>query len=207
MNLVREDNTFLDELEKMSSKRSVVLVGKSVTLTKKNTKDYIGHWKEINMVTGEEITDSAKLTSSSGFIRTPLNRSFARCKKRLLDVVGATIGIILTFPLWLLIPILIKMDSDGPVFYCQTRVGKNRRRNRRRKNSEYSVGNNRNRERRRDNYLGSSFRLFKFRTMVHDAERETGPVWAKPNDKRITKFGAFLRKLRLDELPQFLNVK
>ena len=206
MNLVREDNTFFDELERISSNQVIPVNRESVTLTSKNRKDYFGHGKEFQMVTGEEITNSAKPNTSAVSITTPLNRAGSRIIKRLFDIVGAIIGIILTLPLWLIIPVLIKIDSQGPVFYCQTRVGKNRRKDRRRTSSEDSVGNSRSRERRRDNCFGRTFKLFKFRTMIHDAERESGPVWAKPNDKRITRLGAFIRKMRLDELPQFLNV-
>ena len=206
MNLVREDNTLLDELERISSRQAIPACRASVTLTFKNRKDYFGHGNSLDMVTGEEITDSANPAASADSITTSLDKAGSRIIKRLFDIVGAISGIILTLPLWLMITVLIKLDSEGPVFYCQTRVGKNRRRDRRRTSSEDSVGNSRSRERRRDNYFGRTFKLFKFRTMIHDAERESGPVWAKPNDKRVTRFGAFLRKMRLDELPQLLNV-
>ena len=206
MNLIRDDNTLLDELERISSRPAVPACRTSVTLTLKNRKDYFGHGKFFNMVTGEEIADSANPDTSTDSITTSLDRLGFRIIKRLFDVVGAFLGIILTMPLWLIIIVFIKLDSQGPVFYCQTRVGKNQRRNRRRTSSKDSIGNSRSRERRRDNCYGRTFTLFKFRTMIHDAERESGPVWAKPNDKRITRFGAFLRKMRLDELPQFLNV-
>jgi len=206
MKLVREDSTLLDELERISSRQTIPACRASVTLTLKNRKDYIGHGNSFNMVTGEEITDSANTAASADSITTPLDRAGLRIIKRLFDVVGAISGIILTLPLWLIITVLIKIDSQGPVFYCQTRVGKNYRRDRRRTSSEDSVGNSRSRERRRDNCFGRTFTLFKFRTMIHDAERESGPVWAKPNDKRVTRFGAVLRKMRLDELPQLLNV-
>jgi len=206
MKLVREDNTIFDELERISSRQATSVGGASVTLTFKNREDYFSHGETYNMVAGEEITDSAKLGTSADSITTPLDRPSSRIIKRLFDVVGAIIGIILTLPLWLIITVLIKLDSQGPVFYSQTRVGRNLRRNRRRTSSQDSVGNSRSRERRRDNCFGGTFKLFKFRTMIHDAERESGPVWAKPNDKRVTRFGAFLRKMRFDELPQFLNV-
>ena len=206
MNLVREDISLLDDLEKISSRQAVPACRASVTLTFKNTEDYFGHGKYSNMAAGEEITDSDKLNTSADSVTTPLDRPGSRIIKRLFDVVGAILGIILTLPLWLIITVLIKMDSQGPVFYSQTRVGRNLRRNRRRTSSQDSVGNSRSRERRRDNCFGRTFNLFKFRTMIHDAEKESGPVWAKPNDKRVTRFGAFLRKMRFDELPQFLNV-
>jgi len=206
MKLVRKDNTLLDELKRINSRQAIPVDRASVTLTFKNRKDYLGNGKSLNMITGEEITDSVNPDTSAASLTTPLDRPGLRIIKRLFDIVGTILGIILTLPLWLIITVLIKIDSQGPVFYCQTRVGKNRRRNRRRTNSEDSVGNSRSRERRRDNCFGRTFNLFKFRTMIYDAERESGPVWAKPNDKRVTRLGAFLRKMRLDELPQFLNV-
>jgi exopolysaccharide biosynthesis polyprenyl glycosylphosphotransferase len=98
--------------------------------------------------------------------------------KRAIDIVGATIGLILLSPLLILTAILIKLTSPGPVVYSQVRVGKD----------------------------GKHFNIYKFRTMRVDAEKHTGPVWASKNDNRITPIGAFLRKTRIDEIPQFVNV-
>lgn len=126
--------------------------------------------------------------------------------KRTLDIFGAIVGLILTLPVWLIFPLLIKLDSRGPVFYCQTRVGQNRRKADRRVYQTAGVDCKRNRDRRRDNYFGSTFEVIKFRTMVSDAEKQTGPVWATKNDPRITRLGNFMRKTRIDEIPQFLNV-
>ncbi len=98
--------------------------------------------------------------------------------KRIFDLVGATIAIILLFPVWILIPILIKMTSPGPVFYLQERMGLD----------------------------GKSFDMIKFRSMRIDAEKETGAVWAKKDDDRKTLIGTIIRKTSLDEVPQFFNV-
>lgn len=97
--------------------------------------------------------------------------------KRACDIVLATIGLLLTLPFWPLIALLIKLDSRGPVFYSQIRVG----------------------------LLGRHFRLYKFRTMVLGSEKD-GCAWAALNDPRVTRVGRYLRKLRLDELPQLVNV-
>ncbi|MFO1036113.1 MAG: sugar transferase [Geminicoccaceae bacterium] len=102
--------------------------------------------------------------------------------KRLVDIVGAGLGLLLTLPLWPLIALAIKLDSPGPVLFRQLRIGR-----------------------------GSAdrtelFTMLKFRSMRVDAEARTGAVWAKKNDDRITRVGRFLRKTRLDELPQLLNV-
>ncbi len=131
---------------------------------------------------------------------------FSRIIKRSMDIVGAIVGLILTTPVWILLPIIIKLDSKGPVFYSQVRVGINRRKENRRMYQKTEVNDNRNRDRRRDDYNGSTFKVLKFRTMVSDAEKSSGPVWASKNDPRITVIGNFLRKTRLDEIPQFINI-
>jgi lipopolysaccharide/colanic/teichoic acid biosynthesis glycosyltransferase len=140
----------------------------------------------------------AKPSGVKGMLRKALKRG--------IDILGALIGLILTLPLWLVLPILIKLDSPGPVFYTQLRVGINRRKRERRYHQRADVTDRRARERRRENYMGKPFKVYKFRTMINDAERETGPVWATKNDSRITRVGAFLRKTRMDEIPQFINV-
>ncbi|MFZ5981832.1 MAG: sugar transferase [Candidatus Zixiibacteriota bacterium] len=127
--------------------------------------------------------------------------------KRTLDIVGALVGLILALPFMLILPILIKLDSSGPVFYTQLRVGVNRRKKDRRYHQRTELNaDQRQRDRRRENYLGKPFQVIKFRTMVQDAESKSGPVWATKNDPRITRLGAFLRKTRLDEIPQFINI-
>lgn len=98
--------------------------------------------------------------------------------KRGVDVFCATIGIVLTLPFLPLIALAIKLDSAGPVFYRQERVGE----------------------------MEKSFFLYKFRTMQADAESKTGAVWAQKNDSRVTRTGEFFRKCRIDELPQFFNI-
>ncbi|MCE5336677.1 MAG: exopolysaccharide biosynthesis polyprenyl glycosylphosphotransferase, partial [Desulfobacteraceae bacterium] len=111
---------------------------------------------------------------SDGFKKTPL-RSFYKTS---FDLLCATIGLILTAPLMPLIALAIRIDSPGPVFFRQVRVGES----------------------------GRKFRICKFRTMSQDAEKKTGAVWATENDPRITRVGKILRKTRLDELPQIFNV-
>ena len=98
--------------------------------------------------------------------------------KRSLDVTLASAGLILLAPLLCLIALAIKIDSPGRVFFFQDRLGRRR----------------------------VPFRCLKFRTMCEDAERDTGPVWASADDPRITRVGRFLRKSRMDELPQLINV-
>lgn len=136
-----------------------------------------------------------------------LKAMMARFAKRSLDIAGSVVGLLLTIPVFLIVPILIKLDSPGPVFYTQTRVGVNRRRGDRRYHQRGDIPQERrSRGRRRQDLMGKPFTVIKFRTMVNDAERKSGPVWATKNDTRITKLGRFLRKSRIDEIPQFLNV-
>ena len=97
--------------------------------------------------------------------------------KRLIDVVGSLVGLILLAPLFGLIAVLIKADSPGPVLYRQTRVG----------------------------LQGTSYVLLKYRSMYQHAEVD-GARWADISDCRITRVGRWLRKLHLDELPQLVNV-
>lgn len=97
--------------------------------------------------------------------------------KRFIDVVFSSLVILAGLPFWVIIGLIVKLGSKGPVFYAQERVGK---------------GSN-------------NFRMYKFRSMANDAEK-AGPQWAKVNDPRVTPFGKFLRKSHLDEIPQFWNV-
>lgn len=97
--------------------------------------------------------------------------------RRLLDITIAGSGLLLLSPFWLLIALLICLDSSGPIFYRATRVGKD----------------------------GQLFHLFKFRTMVTNADQQ-GPAITTAGDPRITRIGDILRRTKLDELPQLLNV-
>ncbi len=135
----------------------------------------------------------------------PFRISLRAFFKRIVDITGASIGLLLTSPFFIILPILIKLDSPGPVFYLQLRVGHNRRRRERRAPHGSSLGRS-SRDRRRQDLRGRPFNVIKFRTMVADAEKKCGPVWATRNDPRITRLGHFLRKTRLDEIPQFINV-
>jgi lipopolysaccharide/colanic/teichoic acid biosynthesis glycosyltransferase len=94
--------------------------------------------------------------------------------KRAIDVLGSLFGLLLLWPIFLVIACVVKAESDGPIFFRQTRVGLH----------------------------GKDFRIFKFRSMCQAA----GPEITTKGDARITKSGAFLRKYKLDELPQLLNV-
>jgi lipopolysaccharide/colanic/teichoic acid biosynthesis glycosyltransferase len=126
--------------------------------------------------------------------------------KRSVDVALSLVGLVITAPLMLGTAILIKATSPGPVLYRQERIGLNRRSRERRRGATASGDDRRGRDRRVLVNFGRPFTIYKFRTMVVDAERGTPPVWAKERDPRITRLGRFLRKTRIDELPQFINV-
>ena len=98
--------------------------------------------------------------------------------KRISDIAISLIILIITLPLNILISILIKIDSKGPVFFKQDRIGMNNK----------------------------VFKIYKFRSMFEDAEKHTGPVWSKKDDPRVTTIGKLIRQLRIDEIPQFYNV-
>ena len=107
-----------------------------------------------------------------------LNTFYNKYLKRVLDLIIAIPCLMIFLPLWLIISIIIKLDSSGPVLYKQRRIGE-------------------------DN---TKFTIRKFRSMFYDAEKESGPVWAADEDPRITRVGAWLRRFRLDEIPQLINV-
>lgn len=98
--------------------------------------------------------------------------------KRAFDFILASIGLFLSLPVWPIIGLAIKIEDGGPLFYRQERVGKG----------------------------AKIFTIVKFRSMVPDAERQTGPVWASENDGRVTQVGRILRATALDELPQLWNI-
>lgn len=128
------------------------------------------------------VTGQARTNQIYGFplieIQPQLLQPWERRVKRLIDISVSLFSLIILSPLLLLTAILIKLDSRGPVFFKQKRVGKN----------------------------GKIFKVYKFRSMIQDAEKYTGPVWAGKKDPRITRVGRIIRKLRVDEFPQLFNV-
>jgi lipopolysaccharide/colanic/teichoic acid biosynthesis glycosyltransferase len=117
---------------------------------------------------------------------------------RALNLCLASGALLALSPLMAVIAALVKLSSKGPVFYTQTRVGLDRRRGR--------PVPPEMQHRRRDDLGGRVFTIYKFRTMCVNAEHLTGAVWAAKEDPRVTPIGRHLRKYRLDELPQLLNV-
>jgi len=133
-------------------------------------------WSEFAERLPARFIDERWVATAEGF-RSVNEQSF-QVIKRLMDICLAFMGLVLGFPLVGLAAILIKLQDGGAVFYSQERVGKGEK----------------------------TFRVYKLRTMVDQAENGTGPVWASPNDPRVTRVGFWLRKLRIDEIPQMWNV-
>jgi exopolysaccharide biosynthesis polyprenyl glycosylphosphotransferase len=98
--------------------------------------------------------------------------------KRALDLLFSFFALLITLPVTSVIAALIKIESEGPIIFKQKRTGQN----------------------------GKEFNVYKFRSMVNDAEKLSGPVWSTKDDPRITKIGKFIRKVRIDEIPQMLDV-
>ena len=107
-----------------------------------------------------------------------LSTFYNKYLKRVLDLIIAIPCLMIFSPLWLIISIIIKLDSSGPALYKQKRIGEN----------------------------NTTFTIRKFRSMFYDAEKDSGPVWVADDDPRITRAGAWLRRFRLDEIPQLVNV-
>jgi lipopolysaccharide/colanic/teichoic acid biosynthesis glycosyltransferase len=126
----------------------------------------------------------------------PAERSEAM--NRVLNVIIAGIALLLLAPVCVLVALLVKLTSPGPVFYTQTRVGLDRRWGR-------GAGDGAD-ERRLEDLGGQPFTILKFRSMRVDAEAAGQAVWATKHDPRITPVGRMLRKTRLDEVPQLINV-
>lgn len=135
--------------------------------------------------------------------------AWTRRAKRAMDVCGAVILLILLAPVMLLVALAVKLTSPGPVLFRQIRTGLNLRSSRDRRSSRSDVPaderRNPSRDRRQSPNYGRPFVLYKFRTMRIDAEKN-GAQFATKNDPRVTPIGRFLRKTRLDELPQLWNV-
>jgi exopolysaccharide biosynthesis polyprenyl glycosylphosphotransferase len=112
------------------------------------------------------------------YINKPSENHLSLLLKRLIDVGGALFGLIVLSPLFLVVSLLVKLTSPGPIFYAQERMTAN----------------------------GRVFKMWKFRSMKQDADKEEGFTWTVENDPRRTKFGTFIRKTSLDEFPQLWNV-
>ena len=135
-------------------------------------EDAVAFYERLNQKIALEGLTPGYLVFHGGF-RWP-----SRVVKRGTDVLLALLALLITVPLWVVLPILIKLSSPGPVFYRQERVG----------------------------WHGRRFTILKFRSMQQNAEAAGHAIWAEECDTRVTAVGRFMRRYRLDELPQLLNV-
>jgi len=128
------------------------------------------------------VSGQARISSIYGFPLIEMNpiimKPWEEAMKRFIDILASTSVLLAGLPLWILVAIAVKLDSSGPVFYRQERVGRN----------------------------GRIFSMVKFRSMKADAEKTSGPKWAEKNDPRVTRMGRIMRRLHIDEVPQFINV-
>jgi exopolysaccharide biosynthesis polyprenyl glycosylphosphotransferase len=109
-------------------------------------------------------------------INTEIIKPYQRLLKRTFDIVFSLLVILIGFPIWFIVGVIVKTTSKGPIFYVQNRIGKD----------------------------GKVFKIFKFRSMTNEQKIKT-PNWTSSNDPRVTPFGRFIRKSHLDEIPQFWN--
>jgi lipopolysaccharide/colanic/teichoic acid biosynthesis glycosyltransferase len=148
-------------------------------MTSLRINDIMPQWREQRVTFGE-----------------PRPRGYEDRARRALNVTVASLGLLVTAPVMVVIAVLIKLTSRGPVMYRQTRVGLDRR-------APGSEGGN---HRRTADVGGKPFTIYKFRTMAAGESEGGRQVWAAPDDVRVTSLGRILRQFRLDELPQLVNV-
>jgi sugar transferase (PEP-CTERM system associated) len=167
----------VDRIVVSLSERRGVFPIKELLNCKFNGIDIVDAISFYEQLTGKLMIENV---NPSSFIFDPsFNMSpYMKKIKRLIDIVLSIVGLLIALPLMGLIAVGIKIDSRGPVFFRQIRVG-----------------------------MGAkNFMLYKFRTMREDAEEASGAVWAQTDDPRVTRIGSFLRKQRFDELPQLYNI-
>jgi len=185
-----EKNLFAQSLLTGLAATSLIGMTKSILKIKKSLPiiDDVNY-----LITGYGAALYGMFRLMSGYYRSPWKREktnqttlnqkvLVELTKRAIDIVGSIVGLILSIPIMMMAGVAIKLSSKGPIFYHQQRVGKF------------------------EEDFVALFNVYKLRTMVNDAEKKNGAVWASKQDPRITKVGLFLRKTRIDELPQFFNV-
>jgi lipopolysaccharide/colanic/teichoic acid biosynthesis glycosyltransferase len=150
----------------------------------------------VEVVRGTDVVRNADGPALSTSELRVIPRQRKEWLNRAVNVMLASLAMLALSPILLLVALAVKLTSRGPILYSQTRVGLDRRWN----STEHLY------DRRVRDLGGRIFKIYKFRSMYMDAERDSGAVWAKRSDPRVTPVGRVIRKLRLDELPQFINV-
>ena len=178
-----------DELPKLISEHNVKDILISLDSSEHDQLLRVISWCDSNAVSIKIVPDlydiisgQARTNQIYGFplieIMPELMQPWERAVKRTIDIIFSLTILIAGLPLWIIVAIAIKLDSKGRVFYTQERVGREEK----------------------------HFRIIKFRSMHEGAEHASGPVWANKKDPRVTRVGKILRRLRLDEVPQLINV-
>lgn len=179
----------LDELPSLISEHNVKDVLISLDSSEHDQLLRVISWCDSNTVSLKIVPDlydiisgQARTNQIYGFplieIMPELMQPWELAVKRSIDILFSLTVLLIGLPIWILIAIAIKIDSKGPVFYTQERVGKEEK----------------------------HFRIIKFRSMYEGAEHASGPVWANKKDPRVTRVGKILRRLRIDEIPQLINI-
>lgn len=147
---------------------------------------------------GEEAGTPARRSTPAGALAAVGPRPRSEFAARVLNVLVAAVALVIVSPVLAVCAVLVRATSRGPIFYKQVRVGIDKRW----MSAEQSGGD----EQRLRDLGGRAFTIYKFRSMYVDAESQSGAVWATKGDRRVTPVGRILRKSRMDELPQLLNV-
>jgi len=176
-----------------------------------------------------EVLKTGRISHSESLNPSVLTRksgegsNLSNLTKRIIDIVGSSVLIVIFSPIMLAIAIAIKVTSKGPILYKQQRIGEDRRNGERRRTPDRrrdpgrrAAGDRRKGERRKTRLPGKPFYIYKFRSMVADAEEQqkllekyneaSGPLFKMKDDPRVTPVGRFIRRYSLDELPQLFNV-
>jgi len=160
------------DLEQYFRLKSIVMVCEKSGVHTKFIPDYY------NIISTKPYTEDMQGLPVIHIRYVPLNNGFRAALKRLEDIIGSVIGIILSSPIMLVAVIGVKTSSKGPLIFKQTRVGLQEK----------------------------LFEMYKFRSMIVQDEKEEKKAWTVENDPRVTKFGHFMRRTNIDELPQLFNV-
>ncbi|MCP4545688.1 MAG: sugar transferase [bacterium] len=165
---------------------------------------------QLSTVINPDSDPSLKWLSRHGYRGNIVNERqysrFTRLMIRFFDIIFSSLAILALSPVFLIVALMIRIESPGPVLYTQKRTGLNLRTGDRRGGSNISAFSERRKnDRRQAEAHGRPFKIYKFRSMVSDAEKN-GIQLAKKDDARITRIGAFIRRTRIDEIPQFFNV-
>ena len=148
-------------------------------------------------VAAEPLPPLGRPRTPTGSMAAVQPRSRSALANRILNIAVASVALVLVSPVIAVFAVLVRLTSRGPIFYKQVRVGVDKR---------WMQAGQQNDEQRSRDLGGRAFTIYKFRSMYVDAETQSGAVWATKGDRRVTPVGRVMRKCRVDELPQLINV-